>query len=580
MNLQTPAIDGNPSHSIPQVQIDIDSLCGGQLVGNHNTCVAISTAKLQYLDVISCPSLTYLDLSQCQSGCHLTLRDCPSLQVIRVCDGGRGAVIHLDNGDQWPELQVHGAVDQMDACWTSGQFSVQSTELPWQGVWVSHHLAEIPVHSPSALAECWVLLNPEMTHAVIDAPWLRHCFISGGHRLHALSALSLHDKHSQLELQGLPELLSVDLHSSEGHCRIRECRSLTSLSGVINDLHMTQIARQGDALDLAVQCQRVVLSHSPLEELHLTEPTHLSLVHCASLEKVSLPALTSVHCEGPIPTPLIGVASVVVDESMVASLVNAYPHDPEAIMKKLAALIPSMSPSAPCVKALQLLHRLAELGASPEQVWQLRLALSAKHLAPHGKKAHTESQKQAIAQGHWKWALPDDLCREGWMADYHLWVLCASVVPEAYQFRRAMFRACGQHPDGLAMETIIHQMARRFHEAAQHEFDLWCEVLSAMVTKEPLSVTTWPRHARILTACYGCNSQWDRHYLTACETLLPLEVLMHVLTRLGVERPEIRTGLLRIAQQTDHWREQRCDSARKANHYRAKAMALAISRKS
>ena len=200
------------------------------------------------------------------------------------------------------------------------------------------------------------------------------------------------------------------------------------------------------------------------------------------------------------------------------------------------------------------------------------------HLAFRTKRRRDSTSKIAIALSHWKWQLPDDLCREGWQSDYQLWAKCAPVVPEAFYYRHAMTRACANKPDGLAMQTVVFAMARHSDLTHTDELDLWCEVMDAMTAKEPLSGVNWATQARMLSACYGINQRLDRAYLAACENLLHLKDLLDVLARIGCHHPEIRACLFNIAQRPCYWREERCDNAREADNYRAKAIALAISR--
>ena len=165
------------------------------------------------------------------------------------------------------------------------------------------------------------------------------------------------------------------------------------------------------------------------------------------------------------------------------------------------------------------------------------------------------------------------------MADYQLWVRCAPAVYDAYHFRRAMIRACLSVPDGVAMQTVMHSMARSHAATTRQELDLWNDILEGMASKEPMSVLAWPRYARMLISRYGRQSNWDCRYLSACETLLSLEALLDILLSLGVHRPEIRACCLRIAHRSSNWRKLRCDSPRRADGYRALASALAISQK-
>lgn len=560
------------------VEVDVDSNGGGELIGHGGVSIAIVSSHLQYLDVVDCTSLVCLDLSQCQPDCHITLQNCLSLQRIHVPHHGNGAVLHLDSGHHLPSLKIEGLVELFDACWSTGQCSVNSGGVPWQGVWVSHHLTDISQTPLSRESECWVILSPATPHFMIDAPQVRFCYLSGGNQLETLSIVSLSCQQPQIEAQALPELRSVDVHSPTKSLYLRDCHSLTLLSGSVINLHLSHVAQRADTLRIEMTCERLMLCHSKVEALDISEPTELSVLHCPSLNKVLLAPMTTVQCEGAVPESLLGVATVVVDESMVKSLVSAYPQYPDVVMVKLAKLIPSMSPSAPCVKALQLLQQLSELGAPLEQLWKIRLDLSARHLAFRTKRRRDSTSKTAIALSHWKWQLPDDLCREGWQSDYQLWAKCAPVVPEAFYYRHAMVRACANKPDGLAMQSVVYAMARHSDLTHTDELDLWCDVMDAMSEKEPLSGVNWASQARMLSARYGRYQRLDRAYLAACEQLLHLKDLLDVLVRIGCHHSEIRACLLNIAQRPWYWREERCDNAREADHYRAKAIALAISR--
>ncbi|MCE8039277.1 hypothetical protein [Halomonas sp. MCCC 1A11062] len=575
--MQGVEIEIDRTQSLTSVHIDVDGLGGGELKGYPGTSICITTDVLKYLDVIDCSSLVHLDLSHCQPGSHITIRHCPSLREIRVRADGSGAVIHLDAGDQIPSLQVDGLVDQIDACWTSGQLSVNSTDCPWNGLWATHRLDSIPDNPAATSAECWILLAPEMAHVVIDTPKLRHLYVSGGRRLQALSVVSLCEKHAQIELQGIPELTAVDIHASASSCRVRDCRYLTSLSGNLTDVHIASSAQRVDELRLEVACERVVLSHSELAALFLSQPSQLSLIHCRSLNKVTLAPLTTVHCEGPVPATLLGIATIMVDESLVSSLVKMFPRDPNVIMQELVTLIPSMSSPSPCVKALQLLQQLSELEAPLEQVWQLRLGLSAKHLSPHGKPRHADAHKLSTASGKWSWHLPDDLCREGWMADYLLWVKCASANSDALRYRRVMVRACVKNPDGLAMQTVIQAMM--LHHDTTHccEVDLWRDVLLAIAELPSMSMPAWSRYACALTVRYGRNEIVDRAYLRACRAHLPVNDLLILLKKLGLQRPEIRACLYWTANCTGQWYD-RDVAVNEVERYQATAAALLIAK--
>lgn len=559
------------------VEVDVDSNGGGELIGNGGVSISIVSPQLQYLDVMDCTSLACLDLSQCHSDCHITLQNCPSLQHIHVSRHGSGAVIHFDNGHYLPSLQIQGRVDHFDACWSTGQCSVNSKGAPWQGVWISRHLTDIPQTPFSLDAECWIILSPATTHLVIDAPQVRFCYLSGGNKLETLSVVSLSDQQPQIEAQAMPGLHSMDINSPTANLYLRDCHTLMQLSGSVTDLHLSHVTQRADTLRIEMTSERLMLCHSDVKALDINEPTELSVLHCTSLNKVTLAPTTTVHCEGAVPESLLGVATVVVDEAMVRSLVGGYTQASGVIMVKLAHLIPSMSPSAPCVKALQLLQQLSELGAPLEQLWKIRLDLSARHLAYRTKRRRDTTSKKAIALNHWQWQLPSDLCREGWHSDYQLWVKCAPEVPEAFYYRNAMMRACTNSPDGLAMQTVTYAMARPSNQTSTDEVKLWCEILEIMATKEPLSVVSWALQSRILSARYGINQRLDRAYLATCESLLHLKDLLDVLVRIGCQHPEVRACLLNIAQRPWYWREERCDNAREADYYRAKAIALAIS---
>ncbi|WP_458527266.1 hypothetical protein [Onishia taeanensis] len=559
------------------VVLAVDGLGGCELSGYGSTNAIINAPTLRWLDVIGCDALEYLDVSQCQQGCHVTIRDCPSLREVRVHSYGRGSVIHIDSGDQPPSLKIVGAVDHIDACWSEGQFAVSSSGSPWHSAMVAPHTCSLTYSLGTNSAECWVLLAPQMTHAVIDAPELRHCYVSGGKQLEALSFVSLSDKAPQIELYALPELLSVDINAYEARCRVRSCSSLTSISGEVADMQLSQVAHRVNSLHIGVESERIVLSHSVVKELILSLPVQLKLVHMTSLEKVSLPPMTTIECVGPVPSPLVGIATVVVDESLVKSFVASFPRAPEATMEKLATLIPSMASPASCVKALQLLQELSELGAPLAEVWGLRLSLSARHLSAHRKKQRNESRQLANVSSRWEWHLPEDLGREAWMADYKLWVACASSVSNVFHYRRAMMRAATQAPDGLAMQTVVQAMSRHSEATLSHELDLWRDIMEAMANKEPTGIVYWSKHARTLALRYGKDKCLDRAYLAAFETLLPLGELLDLLQRLGVHRPEVRTCLLRIAHRPPHWRKKRSESPREAEQLRAKAMTLVLS---
>lgn len=569
----------SPSSTPMPVPVKVDTLGGGVLRDQAGSTLTMVAPELCYLDVIDCPELVSLDLSRCHPNCHVTLRGCPSLRSLYVPETGSGAVIHLDSGDTVPSLHVFGCVDHFDACWTSGQCAVSADDVPWRHLWVSRHVSDLSRSHPAFDAECWVVLAPAAPHLVVDAPQLRHFYVSGSRELLALSVLGMAPERSQIEVQTLPELVSMEVKVGTASAWIRECRALTELSGAVTELHASQVGQRAEALHVDMTTDRFHLCHSRVSSLTLSQPTALFLVHCPTIERVSLPPTTTVHCEGAVPPPLVGVATVVVDEAVVMSLIAAYRHDPASTMAELATLIPSMSPASHCIKALRLLDQLAQCGAPLEEVWAIRLALSVQHLTPHSASRHgVVNGAKHKAHSEWLWELPSDLGREGWQADYRLWVRCAPVVSDAFHYRRSMIRSCTSTPDGLATQTVIHAMARDDGDTPRHERELWSDILHGMSSKAPLSVRCWPRYARSLSARYGNDPTLDRAYLNACQALLPLHELLDLLQRLDPAHPEVRLCLLRIAQRSHYWRAERCDDPGEADRYRATAMALAMSR--
>lgn len=576
--MHTKAQETDEKFSFAQKIVHLDANGGNTLSGCSDKYTSITSSQLKHLDVIDCHSLVSLDISQCHPNCHVTITNCPALQRIYLPEEGLGAVIHMDSGYHLPCIEIKGRVDHFDACWMSGQCSITSTATPWQGVIVNHHLTASSDLLELNEAECWIILSPKAPHLEINAPKVRFIYLSGGSELETLSVVSLSHQTPQIELQAFSRLRIVESHTPIATLRVRHCPSLNELTGCISKLHLSHIGQPESALRIDVPCRHLTLSSSTMQKLEVNQATELSLVHCAGLDQVALAPMTTVQCQGAVPKPLLSVATVVVDEALVKSLVENYRLSPSTSLTELAKLLPSMSPPAPCLKALQLLQRVSKLGAPPDHIWRIRMDLSAMHLSYHTKRRRAPLSTHSIAVSQWKWQLPSDLCREGWLADYQLWKACAGWVPEASLYRDVMLSACTTDPSGLAMQTVLHAMARHSQSSTHEEIGLWSEVMHSMCALEPLSATDWATQARQLSARYGTYKPLDQAYLSACLRHLWLKDLLDVLARIGVHHPEVRASLFDIAQRSSKWREERCAIPLEADHYRAKAIEMALCR--
>ena len=560
--------------------VEVDRLGGAELSVSLATHGTIVDTSLRHLDIRDCHHLVALDLKTCQPGMHITIIGCDRLAWLRVPSEGHGVVVHLDSGSYPPSLVIEGPVNELDACWHQGHFAVRAQGRPWQGAVVQHASALSDFHDAHPQAECWIALQPTDEEVILDAPQLRQLLLQNADQLQTLQLTSMGTGTPEIEAQGLTRLSTLTVEAPEGRCRIRHSPQLHQLSGRMGLAHLASCGAQATSLDVSAICGQLVLRHCQLERLRVAHPTDLHLAHCGSaMTPVSLAPTTTITCKGSVPPSLADIAQISVDESLVAGWVHAFATSPQRSLDQLALLLPSMSSPREAVKALQLLAQLAEQGADPESLWSMRLALSARHQSPHGKRHHASrlQARMASARGRWQWTLPPDLGGEGWWADYVLWAYCGAWCDEAYRFRRAMLNACKQDPNSLAMQTVMNAMVRHGHHPQPHEIDVWSDLLDAMASAEPQQAPPWLHDAKARVIHYGQGAALDTRWLSACEATLPLGAYLDVLSRVGVEKPEVRARLLRIACKPVEWRVQRSRFSAEADQHRARAMSLALS---
>ncbi len=570
-----------PEHKLSHSHsVQIDALGGGALSNVRDRHVVIKQPSLRFLDVSDCPDVCTLDLRSCAEGMHIMISGCPALHHISVSDNGQGAVVHINSSDRAPDVEVDGLLDQIDACWSSGRFALESAAHPWYGGAIRHQ-GNISDDLPP-LAECQVYIDPVDEIADLSAPWSRCVLICRGSTLQQVVVHAVAEK-ADIALQALPRLVSVKTASSISRLSVTACPLLSFVEGQIAHCHLHASGSRKHHLLLAVHAQQAVISHCQMKKMTLTAPTNLSLIHCTTLADVSLPELTQVRCEGAVPSSLLGVAEITVNESLVKSLVAQFcDGGGDAVLKPLVSLLPLLREPGPSVRALLLLSELLANGAYPALIWQMRMQLSARHQNSRMSALMSVDQERlATAAGHWHWHLPDDLGREAWLADYRIWKDCAPYVEEAGRFRHTMASACVHDPDGPAMATVIAAIANGSRQLETHEVALITAILRklARLSYHRLRSQKLRHHALRLAMRYdSLGEEFDRYFLACCEEHLLLPDLLDVLDRIGRGHTAVRMALFRISLKSREWLETRVEESRQVSQCIARAMAMALAR--
>ncbi len=445
---------------IPAAEPDVSGLVTGRLGDSGGVTVTapdadhlqIDLTALRALDLCDSPRLQTLDLRGAAPGIHLCVRGCEGLRLVRLpADGGAsgGAVLHIDGGNQAPDLRIEGAVAHIDACWAGSSFLVQPHAAQvWAGGLVTGvHSAGNAQDGPAAgllvllcggqAVDTLQLPSASGTEAVVlvDAGGVRRL-------LGPTTALTM------LEIAGAAQLAEVELAGPVQRLLFARCAALARVRAQAGCgsvyLHDGSGAAAGLALEL--KCDELVIADSRIRRLSLAQPTSLQLLRCFALNEVTLPDGCPVECEGHVPPPLMGVSRVFANEALLGELARRHEAGDAEAWPQLCELLPHACQPRHVPAALKALLSVLASGADAAEVWQARNMLNLCNQAANRNQAggrkravKPEQANPARAMTAWRWQMSNDLAIDGWRADFTLWRDC-SHLPGMQDYARAMAR--------------------------------------------------------------------------------------------------------------------------------------------
>ncbi|MDZ7855083.1 hypothetical protein [Sphaerotilus sp.] len=520
----------------------VDAAHGARVSCPDTLVLCIVHPTLRALDLSDSPHLQELDLRGLTGTdeVHLTVQGCPALRHVRMPESAR-AVVHLDGGDQTPEMLIEAQLALLDACWRQAKFMLDAADHrhpPWQSARIG------PAHAPdetpqpvelrvltgaSSRAGGHLVLEPNVswrTALVIDHPDLR--------------SLSCAQALSHLRISQTPSLERLSLQASMGHVELIGCNRLLCLDGLgsANRLELGHQTGARAGLVIALPAQQVDLSDSHVTALTLHEPTTLTIENCLQLMRTSLGVGTKVNCTGHVPPDLVEVSEVHLNDGTFRRLQQACIAGDQSSWEQFQGLLKHCT-QALLPGVLATLLEMLRAGIDPAVVWAHRCRLARRLMRDQNGRPVTDPYA-------WRWAMALDLGADGWRADWLLWQGCRHL-PEA---RAAMH----QMVVDLCYQThILEQMVSWWQHTGQAAVAM-PEFLTAMFVHArthrpmPLQTREWlTRTAKSLMRTPQMDAGLRR---AAHDFLLKHLPRCHVLETLAEQitaRPvEVRCALVRL----------------------------------
>lgn len=437
--------------SLNELEQAIDA-SGGLRVSDVADGQALPCSGLQALDVVDSPDLTLLDLRQCPPGLHLLVINCPNLSHVALPRSGSGAVVHLDCGARARRVEFSGLVAAFDACWEGASVALDRAReaAPLDGVVLEDPCGWEDV--PRRLT-----LFDGVEGCVMPA-WPRQFPLAGEHSLRHLVVLDGSAMGPEARIENRVAMEAVVIRNAPGLARVSarqpvdrlrlagvpELASVTA-SGRILDVFGEapdgKAARDSDpSLVVHGQWDQARVESLSVAELDARGAGVLSIAALPWLSRLRMDTSCALEIGRGV-TRFAGFAKQgrLTAGGLMSCLEQAMAGDAGAIHLIRHWAGPGTNARNRLV-VLQKALALAEAGTvSLGQAWRLRCALMADDLGgadliPEDEAPHAASSvprnwedlrvRKVLSGNIWQWHFPDELYRDGWLADVRLFWLC------------------------------------------------------------------------------------------------------------------------------------------------------------
>lgn len=412
-----------------------------------------SNTAIRAVDLYNCSQLQEIDLTcSQQEEIHIAIQNCPQLTIIKL-PLTSNAYIHLDAGKFLPQLIIEGGVTHIDACWKGGRFLQQHESSKWHqvsiGPWNDNLFKNTNLPRLGGEFAKLLVINQlfnfsnELTIHPANLDCQLDVTLVGIPKLQQLNVKATSNGFHSLTVLQADDLLEVNLlaEHSFNFCHIDECKNFQALSSN-SPFHSLKISNSGfkneksaisnnapislkiNNLTINAKPKNLVLSDCYFTDFQLSNATKLQFIRCQYLTKVNIPASCQITCDGYVPSALVGLTEVKINESYIKqTLPDVLKGDLKAweLMKKILSTAYEKEWAS---MALRTLLEALNAGMDASEVWYLRNTIYIKNQY-RGKKAIKVSDSKA-KQVHdtWRWKMDADLAEDGWRADWLIACLC------------------------------------------------------------------------------------------------------------------------------------------------------------
>ena len=436
------------SPSASSTALDCHLNADDSLVLNTNlSYFKFSNTAIRAVDFYNCSHLQEIDLTcSIQEEIHIAIQNCPQLTIIKLPLTSK-SYIHLDAGKFLPHLIIEGGVTHIDACWKGGRFLQQHESNKWHqvsiGPWSDNLFTNTDLPRLDAEFAKLLVINQlfnfpnELTIHPVNLDCQLDLTLVGISKLQQLNVKATSKGLNSLNVLQADDLLEVNLllEHALNFCHIDECKNFQTLSsnssfhtlkisnsGLKNEksaiLNISPINSKMNNLNIHAKLKNLILSDCYFTDFQLSNATKLQFIRCQDLTKVNIPASCHITCDGFVPTALVGLTEVKINESYIKqTLPDVLKGDLKAwgLMKIILSTAYEKEWAS---LALRTLLEALNAGMNASEVWYLRNTIYIKNQY-RGKKTIKVSDSKA-KQGHdtWRWKMDADLAEDGWRADW------------------------------------------------------------------------------------------------------------------------------------------------------------------
>lgn len=537
-----------------------DSVGSCNVHGFKGEELTVRDNSLYALDIVDAPNLTTLNIEKLQTNQvpHLLIENAPRLQRIKLPTEQPGAIIHLSTNHAPGEFTIEGAVCEIDAAWPGVQFRQEacSHRKNWNRVIICSPEQATKTSMTEGLVIVTGKVPAQLEHLALG----NHCdwLLTDIDRITHVQIMTT----GSVTVDQLPALRTVFSTNHQLQLSITRTPSLRRISGCGELVLIRQSDWQEKQLTIDGRWNHAKIASDQLEQLSFKEGRSLIVYHCSRLKMADLALGMDIECHGALPAPLAESARFFFEEAPLNNNIEALRAGDMSVLPVTLRILGGAHEPAQVVHCLQQLVALCVLEIAPEQIWECRRELSARHhnarYRPKTRALRPLNQAAMVkADFNWHWHLPEDLAPQGWEADLDIWTYCKNVVPAAADFSGVMVHTC---QDPVALETLIRKAGIADQDEALRV--LAVQAIEHYVRKNTDYMPLRHRQGgndlirrltRLFKDPYMTEAQKRPLVLFLCNTLEIEQLLGSVPRLLQLAPGLVRVELMKLSQMPERW---------------------------